>query len=118
MEKGSMIQVTATAADKVKAYLAQEKESLPAGGLRLYAQPGGCSGFRYGLALDEPQDGDHIFESGGIKLIVDAASLEHLEGAEIDFHEDVTGGGFAINNPNAQGGCSCSHGEGGGGNCG
>lgn len=111
-----MIQVTAAAADKVKTYLAQEKESLPEGGLRLYAQPGGCSGVRYGLALDEPQEGDHIFESAGIKLIVDAASLEHLEGAEVDFHEDQTGGGFAISNPNAQAGCSCSHG--GGGNCG
>jgi iron-sulfur cluster assembly protein len=102
-----MIEVTQAAAEKVKDYLTREKEHLPRGGLRLYAQAGGCSGFRYGLALDEPQEGDHIFDTAGIQLIVDAASLDHLEGATVDYQTGEDGEGFAIRNPNAAQGCSC-----------
>jgi iron-sulfur cluster assembly accessory protein len=115
-----MINLTTAAAEKVKTVLAQEKESLPQGGLRIYVQGGGCSGFQYGMVLDEVADGDQVYEKEGIKVIVDPMSMRYLEGAEVDYKEDLMGGGFAIKNPNATSTCGCGHsfqsgGEGGGG---
>lgn len=104
-----MIEMTAVAAEKVKGILAQEKESLPQGGLRIYVQGGGCSGFQYGMVLDEVSDGDEVFEINGIKVIVDPMSLKYLEGAQVDYKEDLMGGGFAIKNPNAKSSCGCGH---------
>ena len=115
-----MINLTNAAAEKVKGILEQEKSNIPAGGLRIYVQGGGCSGFSYGMVLDEATDEDQVFEKGGIKVIVDPMSLRYLEGAEVDYKEDLMGGGFAIKNPNATSTCGCGHsfsagGEGGGG---
>jgi len=116
-----MIQLTTAAASKVKGILEQEKTNIPQGGLRIYVQGGGCSGFQYGMVLDEAADGDQIFEVDGVKVIVDPMSLRHLEGAEVDYKEDLMGGGFAIKNPNAVSTCGCGHsfqtgdGQGGGG---
>ena len=115
-----MITLTTKAADKVKGILEQEKENLPEGGLRIYVQGGGCSGFQYGMVLDEVSEGDQVIEAEGVKVIVDPMSLRHLEGAEVDYKDDQGGGGFAIKNPNAAGGCGCgdSCGPGGGsGSC-
>ena len=112
-----MISLTSAAVDKVKSYLEQERESLPQGGLRVYVQPGGCSGARYGLVLDEASEGDQVFDSGGVRVIVDPTSLEHLRGAEIDFKEDLTGSGFAVKSPNAAPSCGCDHSSGSGGGC-
>ncbi len=102
-----MISLTPSAVDRVKGYLDQEKTNLPQGGLRVYVQAGGCSGMRYGLVLDEASEGDHVFETSGIKVIVDPTSLELLRGAEIDFRDDPEGGGFAVKNPNAAPTCNC-----------
>ena len=102
-----MINITTTAAQKVKGILEQEKESIPAGGLRIYVQGGGCSGFSYGMVLDEAADGDQVFEQDGIKVIIDPMSMRYLEGAEVDYKEDLMGGGFAIKNPNAKSTCGC-----------
>jgi iron-sulfur cluster assembly accessory protein len=115
-----MINITATAATKVKGILEQEKNNIPQGGLRIYVQGGGCSGFQYGMVLDEAAEGDQVFETDGIKVIVDPMSLRYLEGAEVDYKEDLMGGGFAIKNPNATSTCGCGHsfqtgGEAGGG---
>ena len=96
-----MINLTTKAAEKVKGILEQEKASIPQGGLRIYVQGGGCSGFQYGMVLDEVADGDQVFEVQGVKVIVDPMSLRYLEGAEVDYKEDLMGGGFAIKNPNA-----------------
>ena len=113
-----MISLTPAAVEKVKGILEQEKESLPKGGLRIYVQGGGCSGFSYGMVLDEVGDGDEVFDHAGIRVIVDPMSLRYLEGAEVDYKEDLMGGGFAIKNPNAKSTCGCGHsfstGEGGG----
>ena len=114
-----MINLTEAAVSKVKGILEQEKSSLPDGGLRIYVQGGGCSGFSYGMVLDEITDGDQIFETKGVKVIVDPMSMRYLEGAEVDYKEDLMGGGFAIKNPNATSTCGCGHsfnagGEGGG----
>jgi iron-sulfur cluster insertion protein len=115
----TMINLTAGAAQKVKTILDQEKESLPAGGLRIYVQGGGCSGFSYGMVLDDVADGDEVFELQGVRVIVDPMSLKYLDGAEVDYKEDLMGGGFAIKNPNAKSSCGCGHSfsteEGGGG---
>jgi iron-sulfur cluster assembly accessory protein len=102
-----MINITTTAAQKVKGILEQEKESIPAGGLRIYVQGGGCSGFSYGMVLDEAADGEQVFEQDGIKVIIDPMSMRYLEGAEVDYKEDLMGGGFAIKNPNAMSTCGC-----------
>jgi len=115
-----MINVTDKAIEKVKGFLEQEKASLPGGGLRIFVQGGGCSGVSYGMVLDEVAAGDEVFETHGLKVIVDPKSLPLLEGAEVDYKDDQGGGGFAIKNPNAAGGCGCgdSCGPGGGsGSC-
>jgi iron-sulfur cluster assembly accessory protein len=104
-----MINLTSAAADKVKTILDQEKSNLPQGGLRVYVQGGGCSGFQYGMVLDEAADGDEVFENQGVKVIIDPMSLRYLEGAEVDYKEDLMGGGFAIKNPNAKSSCGCGH---------
>jgi iron-sulfur cluster assembly accessory protein len=105
-----MINLTTAAAQKVKGILEQEKANIPQGGLRIYVQGGGCSGFSYGMVLDEAADGDQTFETpDGIKVIVDPMSLRYLEGAEVDYKEDLMGGGFAIKNPNATSTCGCGH---------
>jgi len=104
-----MITLTSAAADKVKGILEQEKESIPNGGLRIYVQGGGCSGFQYGMVLDEAADGDEILEISGIRVIVDPMSLRYLDGAEVDYKNDLLGGGFAIKNPNAVSTCGCGH---------
>ena len=104
-----MINLTTAAAVKVKGILESEKESVPQGGLRIYVQGGGCSGFSYGMVLDEVSDGDEVFERDGIKVIVDPMSLRYLDGAEVDYKEDLMGGGFAIKNPNATSSCGCGH---------
>jgi iron-sulfur cluster assembly accessory protein len=104
-----MISMTTVAAEKVKGILEQEKASIPQGGLRIYVQGGGCSGFQYGMVLDEAADGDEVFELQGIRVIVDPMSLKYLDGAEVDYKEDLMGGGFAIKNPNAVSTCGCGH---------
>jgi iron-sulfur cluster assembly accessory protein len=104
-----MISLTSAAVGKVKGILDQEKGSLSEGGLRIYVQGGGCSGFSYGMVLDEIGEGDQIFETEGIKVIVDPMSLRYLEGAEVDYKDDLMGGGFAIKNPNATSTCGCGH---------
>ncbi|HEY7921746.1 MAG: iron-sulfur cluster insertion protein ErpA [Burkholderiales bacterium] len=120
-ESNEMITLTATAAAKVKGILEQEKENLKQGALRIYVQGGGCSGFQYGMVLDEVAEDDQVIETDGIKVVVDPMSLRHLDGAEVDYKEDLMGGGFAIKNPNAKSTCGCGHsfqtegGEGGGG---
>jgi iron-sulfur cluster assembly protein len=104
-----MINLTPKAADKVKGILEQEKATLSDGGLRIYVQGGGCSGFSYGMVLDEVTEGDQTFETAGVKVIVDPMSLRYLEGAEVDYKDDLMGGGFAIKNPNAASTCGCGH---------
>ena len=104
-----MINITEAATSKVKGILEQEKENVPQGGLRIYVQGGGCSGFSYGMVLDEATDEDQVFEQGGIKVIIDPMSLRYLDGAEVDYKEDLMGGGFAIKNPNATSTCGCGH---------
>ena len=77
-------------------------------GLRVYVYSGGCSGYRYGMMLeDQPTPEDVTVESRGIKVYVDKQSTQLLSGSEIDYLDTLMGAGFTVNNPNAVSGCGC-----------
>jgi len=93
--------------------------------LRVWVAGGGCSGLQYGMALDDnaPEEDDRVFEQNGVKIVVDSLSLGYMEGSTVDYVDDVLGGGFKIENPNATSSCGCGSSfktEGGpsGGGCG
>ena len=103
-----MITVTDGAASKIVALMAEENKT--SGGLRVFVQGGGCSGFQYGLMIEEGEGdtlADRVFESNGVRLYVDPISLRYLGGAQVDFVDNLTGGGFTIRNPNAKSTCGC-----------
>ena len=103
-----MVNVTTLAAEKITELLAEEQK--PEAGLRVFVQGGGCSGFQYGLIIEEngaTPDADSVFESNGVKLYIDPISVRYLKGAEVDFVDSVAGGGFTIRNPNAKSTCGC-----------
>ncbi|WP_299965557.1 iron-sulfur cluster assembly accessory protein [uncultured Roseobacter sp.] len=75
--------------------------------LRIAVDGGGCSGFQYDIALDEPREDDLVLEGAGQKVVVDAVSLPFLGGATIDFSEELIGARFVIDNPNASSSCGC-----------
>ena len=103
-----MLNVTETAAAKINELLTEE--SKVGAGLRVFVQGGGCSGFQYGLMIDKAEtvtDGDEVFESNGVRLFVDPISVRYLAGAEVDYIDNVSGGGFTIKNPNAKSTCGC-----------
>jgi len=113
----SLINVSPTAASKIAELLAEENKQES--GLRVFVQGGGCSGFQYGLMIEEsPGATDQVLESNGVKLYVDPISVRYLKGAEVDYVDNVAGGGFTIRNPNAVSTCGCGQsfttGEGGG----
>ena len=102
------INLSATAASKVKTLLEQEGRDDLA--LRIAVQPGGCSGLRYQLFFDERSlDGDSVQEyaGGAVRVVVDRMSVPYLAGATIDFVDTIEKQGFTIDNPNAQGSCAC-----------
>ncbi len=103
-----MITVTPAAATKISELLAEENKQQAA--LRVFVQGGGCSGFQYGLMIDEGEGQagmDSVIESNGVRLLVDPISARYLKGAEVDFVDNITGGGFTIKNPNAKSTCGC-----------
>lgn len=101
------VSVTPTAVAEVRRYMDENGVGEQAG-LRVGVLPGGCSGFQYGLNIeDEPAEDDIVLETAGLKLFVDPFSLQYLSGVEIDYVTTFQGSGFAFNNPNASGGCGC-----------
>jgi len=103
-----MINVTETASTKISELLVEE--GRVGAGLRVFVQGGGCSGFQYGLMIDDGDgntDADQVYEVNGVKLLVDPISLRYLTGAEVDFVDNNMGGGFTIKNPNAKSTCGC-----------
>ncbi|MEO7275209.1 MAG: iron-sulfur cluster insertion protein ErpA, partial [Vicinamibacterales bacterium] len=103
-----MINVTVAAASKISELMVEENK--PEAGLRVFVQGGGCSGFQYGLMIDEGEGDastDAVVEVNGVKLLVDPISARYLSGAEVDFVDNITGGGFTIKNPNAKSTCGC-----------
>ncbi len=75
--------------------------------LRVAVEGGGCSGFQYEIALDQPKDDDLVLEGKGQTVVVDQVSLPFLENAVIDFSEELIGARFVIDNPNATSSCGC-----------
>lgn len=101
-----MIEITESALAKIADLLAEENN--PNIKLRTFIQGGGCSGFSYGFTLDEEQnEDDFVFEKPGVVVLIDSMSLQYLQGATIDYKDDLMGSSFTINNPNAQSTCGC-----------
>ncbi len=100
--------LTDMAVDQVKSFITQEDVPAETAGLRVAVLPGGCSGFKYGLNIEEhPLDDDIIFETQGLRVFVDAFSAQYLQGTTIDYVSSVQGSGFTFDNPSASGGCGC-----------
>ena len=84
------------------------QENVPDAFLRLAVSGGGCSGFQYGFSFDDERHEDEArFEREGVALVIDTTSLELVNGAEIDFVEDLMGASFQVRNPNASSSCGC-----------
>jgi iron-sulfur cluster assembly protein len=78
--------------------------------IRVFVKSGGCSGYQYGMAIDDRRlEGDRVFESHGVQLVVDARSWPLVQGSQVDYEENLMGGGFHVNNPNATSSCGCGH---------
>ena len=104
-----MVTLSDIAAEKVREFM--QGQSAEGGvGLRVGVRGGGCSGFQYALALDEQREDDHVFDTSGIRVLVDPASLQYVEGSTVDFTESFMGSGFEVSNPNvvSSGGCGSS----------
>ena len=122
-EQGS-ITLTEKAATEIKALF--EQQGIENAALRVFVSGGGCSGLQYGMAIaEEVEEGDVEFEQHGVRILVDPLSVNYMTGASIDYVEDMMGGGFKIDNPNATKSCGCGSsfstedsGEASGGGCG
>ena len=104
-----MINVSDSALGQLQGIFQQEQAQNV--GLRVYVQPGGCSGFSYGMGIDEnpPKEDDEVLDVNGLRVYVDSFSAQYLDGAEIDYVDALMGGGFTIHNPNATRTCGCGH---------
>ena len=101
-----MLDITENAALKIKEVI-QEENNLDLK-LRIFVQGGGCSGFQYGFTIDELQnDDDFCITAHGISVLVDSMSAQYLQGAEINYVDDISGSQFTIKNPNAETTCGC-----------
>ncbi len=97
--------ITQAAATQISKILASETAGAK---LRVTVQGGGCSGFSYIFSIDDDKkDGDLVFTRDGVDVLVDDMSLQYMEGAEIDWVDDLIGASFRINNPNATASCGC-----------
>ena len=101
-----MIEITESALAKISDILAEENN--PNVKLRTFVQGGGCSGFSYGFTLDEEQnEDDFVIEKSGTSILIDSMSMQYMQGATIDYKEELMGSSFTINNPNATTTCGC-----------
>lgn len=97
--------ITQAAAAQIGKILATENADAK---LRVAVQGGGCSGFSYIFSIEDTQtDADLIFTRDGVDVLVDDMSLQYMDGAEIDWVDDLIGASFRINNPNATASCGC-----------
>jgi len=98
------ITITDRAAEKIRARLAGVEEGH---GLRVKVVEGGCSGFEYKMHIDSPGAENHVFEKNGARVLLDAQSILHLNGTELDYRDGLMQSGFVFNNPNVKGTCGC-----------
>lgn len=105
MGKTLMITLTQSAQEKIKEVLAEED---PKSRLRMYVQGGGCAGFSYGFTIDDEQNEDDFeIPAGSSSVLVDSMSIQYLQGAVVDYKDDLDGSRFAITNPQASSTCGC-----------
>jgi iron-sulfur cluster assembly protein len=106
LDTGTLVNVTEKAAEKAKQLLAER--NVANGALRVFVVGGGCSGYQYGMAIARQiEEGDLSIEVNGVTIVVDEESAPLLEGAEVDYVEDIMKSGFTIFNPNAVKSCAC-----------
>jgi iron-sulfur cluster assembly protein len=105
-----MITVSDAALGQLKQLITRQ-EGDQGVGLRVFVNPGGCSGFSYGMGLDEnpPREDDEVSTVEGLSVYVDSFSAQYLDGAEVDYVDALMGGGFTIHNPQATKTCGCGH---------
>ena len=100
--------VTPNASVEVKKFMEAEGVTADQGGLRVSVQPGGCSGFKYSLVIeDKNAEDDFVIENDGFKVFVDPFSAQYISGVTIDYVSSMQGSGFTFKNPSATGGCGC-----------
>ena len=105
---GIQITLTPRAIEEVLKFIEAEKVEPEVAGLRVSVLPGGCSGFKYSLNIEErPLDDDHVLPMDRIRVFVDGFSLQYLNGVTVDYVTSMQGSGFTFTNPNATGGCGC-----------
>jgi iron-sulfur cluster assembly accessory protein len=105
---GFNMSLTERAAEEVRKFIAQEQVSPETAGLRVSVLPGGCSGFKYSLNIEErPLDDDMVHEVNSVRVFVDGFSAQYLAGVTVDYVSSMQGSGFTFSNPNASGGCGC-----------
>lgn len=105
---GPMVNLTDRAAQEVAKFMAAENVPAESAGLRVSVLPGGCSGFKYSLNIEERAlDDDMIMEINKVRVFIDGFSAQYLNGVTIDYTSSMQGSGFTFNNPNATGGCGC-----------
>jgi iron-sulfur cluster assembly protein len=103
-----MVQLSPAAAREIERF--QSTQAVPATLFRLGVQPGGCMGTIYTIGLETASlPSDRIYESGQIRIVVDAQSLPYVEGVVLDYSEDLMGGAFRFQNPKAIATCECGH---------
>ena len=105
---GFNMTLTERAAEEVRKFIAQEQVPVETAGLRVSVLPGGCSGFKYSLNIEErPLDDDMVHDVNSVRVFVDGFSAQYLAGVTIDYVSSMQGSGFTFTNPNATGGCGC-----------
>jgi len=111
-EKEFSVVLTEAAAAQIRTFAAQDGTDLSTAGVRVALLPGGCSGFKYIITIEErPAAEDTVFVSCGVRIFVDDFSSQYLNGTIIDFVREDMQSGFKFNNPNAKGGCGCGQSE-------
>ena len=105
---GFVLTISERAAEEVRKFMAAEQMPEAEAGLRVSVLPGGCSGFKYSLNIEErPLEDDMIHDIAGVRVFVDGFSAQYLNGTTIDYQSSMQGSGFTFSNPNASGGCGC-----------
>ncbi|MGL4649095.1 MAG: HesB/IscA family protein [Caldilineaceae bacterium] len=101
-----MITLTSSAAEKLGGIM-EQKGVVESHALRVFVKGGGCGGMQYGMTFDTAREGDEVYEMNGLRVIVDPTSLFYIDGASIDYVDNLMGGGFHIENPQATSSCGC-----------
>ena len=105
---GIVVTLTDKAAEEVRKFISAEQVPAETAGLRVSVLPGGCSGFKYSLNIEERAlEDDMSFDVNGVRVFVDGFSAQYLSGVTIDYVSSMQGSGFTFHNPNATGGCGC-----------